>query len=56
MWCLAVSLLQPWFDYGKSYRNAGETTALHFATKTATAWRALAGTLATQLDAVFRRL
>ena len=28
MWCLAVSLLQPWFDYGKSYRNAGETIAL----------------------------
>lgn len=28
MWCLAVSLLQPWFDYGKSYRNAAETITL----------------------------
>lgn len=28
MWCLAVTLLQPWFDYGKSYRNAAETLLL----------------------------
>ncbi len=25
MWCLAVTLLQPWFNYGKSYRTAAES-------------------------------
>ncbi len=31
LWCLAVSLLLPWFDHGRSYRPASESLAIALA-------------------------
>ncbi|MDV7392315.1 hypothetical protein RZS08_13205, partial [Arthrospira platensis SPKY1] len=34
LWCLAVSLLLPWFDHGRNYRPATESLAIALAGET----------------------